>query len=82
MQHVMMLFAILTITLFNGCCPQPKPCPIIPQRCIVPITDEPVIDNLKCVDGNYSCIISKALLNYEAMKAYAKELKINGEVCR
>lgn len=78
----MMLCAISTAILFSGCCPKPNACPPIPQKCVVPYTEEPVIDNTKCDDSNYSCIASKALLNYEAMKNYAKMLQINSEVCK
>lgn len=81
-QTVMALCLISIITLFNGCCPKPTPCPSIPQRCHVPYAELPIIDNTLCDDNNYSCIVVKTLSNYEALKAYAETLKTNSDVCR
>lgn len=82
MQHVVMLWGILTLITFNGCSEKEcKPIPV-PQKCKVPITQEPIIDYDPCADNEYSCIVGKALKNYEAQKSYAKELKSNSEVCR
>lgn len=80
MRHVTMLLAILTLTIFSGCAQ--KECVAIPQKCVVPTTPEPTIDYEPCADNDYGCIVSKSLKNYEAQKNYAKELKINSEVCR
>lgn len=80
MRLALMLCSILIITVTNqGCCPE---CPTVPQKCIVPHTDEPSIDYSLCDDNNFSCIGSKALVNYESMKAYANKLKSNSEVCK
>jgi len=78
MYLVKMLLSMLMIISFSGCCKNE----IVPQKCKVPFTEEPMIDNEKCEDGNNGCVISKALRNYEAQKDYANRLKINSEVCR
>lgn len=80
MRHVTMLLAILTLITFSGCAK--KECIAIPQKCTVPTTPEPEIDYEQCAANDYSCIVSKVLKNYEAQKNYARELKINSEVCR
>ena len=82
MQHVMMLLAILITITFSGCSEKECKPVLVPQKCKVPTTPEPTIDYEPCDDNNYSCIVSKSLKNYEAQKNYAKELKINSEVCR
>jgi len=77
--HVLMLCAFLTITIINtGCCPK---CPTIPQRCIVELPSEPIIDNESC-GGDVKCVAEKGLKNYEAQKLYAETLKNNAGVCR
>lgn len=81
-QTAIALCLISTTILFNACCPQPKQCPTIPQKCVVPYTELPTIDNQICDDKNYTCIVQKTLLNYENMKLYADKLRTNSEVCR
>ena len=82
MRVAILLWFTLTVLFFNGCCPEPKPCPSIPQKCRVPYTSLPDINNTICDDTDYSCITIKALSNYEAMKAYADTLLSNSAVCR
>lgn len=82
MQHVMMLLAILTLTIFSGCADKECKPVLVPQKCVVPTTPEPTIDYTPCDNKDYACIASKVLKNYEAQKNYARELKINSEVCR
>jgi hypothetical protein len=67
------------ITIFSGCC---KESVSIPQKCKVPLTEEPTLDLRVCEDDNNSCVIEKVLKNYEAQKDYAKRLKVNSEVCK
>lgn len=80
MLRVTMLCLSSIIILFSGC--SQKECVPIPQKCVVPYTELPNIDNTLCNDNNYSCITAKALLNYEAMKAYADTLLSNSGACR
>lgn len=82
MRHVTMLLAILTLITFSGCAEKECKPVLVPQKCIVPQTPEPEIDYEPCEHNDYSCIVSKVLKNYEAQKNYARELKINSEVCR
>jgi hypothetical protein len=82
MRHVQMLLTILTAIIFSGCSHKECKPVLIPQKCIVPITQEPEIDNIPCLNNEYSCVVGKALRNYEAQKSYAKELKNNNEVCK
>lgn len=81
MRHVAIVCSLLTIILFNNGCAE-KECIPVPQKCVVPYTQLPSIDNTLCDDNNYSCIAIKALTNYEAMKAYAETLLTNSQVCR
>lgn len=76
---VQIALIISTITLFSGCC---KESINIPQKCIVPYTDEPKIFMGICENGDNGCVVEKVLRNYDAMKDYAMRLKINSEVCR
>lgn len=80
MLQVMILSMFLIAIGISGCS-SAQPVVSVPQRCIVPYTPEPVIDNTLCA-GNVKCVHDKVLKNYEAMKAYAEELKNNSEVCR
>jgi hypothetical protein len=64
-----------------------KPCPAsqveyvnVPQKCVVPYTEEPVIDNAHY--ETYPQIVVKALQNYTAMKEYAEVLLENSKVCQ
>lgn len=82
MRHVTMLLAILTLITFSGCSKKECKPVLVPQKCVVSFTQEPTIDYTPCTDKDYACIVSKSLKNYEAQKNYAKELKINSEVCR
>ena len=73
------------ILIFSGCMAKPCPAPQVeyvnvPQKCVVPYTEEPVIDNAHY--ETYPQIVVKALQNYTAMKEYAMKLKVNSEVCR
>jgi hypothetical protein len=52
----------------------------VPQKCVIPPVDEPVIDNVKY--DRSEDIVSKALLNYVEMKKYAQKLLRSQEVCR
>lgn len=81
MRHAATVLLILTVTIFSGCSQECKPV-LVPQKCVVPQTPEPTIDYEPCADNDYGCIVSKSLKNYEAQKNYARELKINSEVCR
>lgn len=81
-MKTVMALCILSITIiFNGCA-EKTVCAPIPQKCRVPYTELPKINNSLCDDNNYSCITVKALSNYEAMKAYADTLLSNSQVCR
>jgi len=82
MQLALTLCAILTLTLFSGCTQKECKPILVPQRCTIPTTPEPTIDNTLCEENNYSCMIAKALKNYESQKSYARELRVNSEVCR
>lgn len=81
-MKMLISLCILSITIiFNGCA-EKTICAPIPQKCRVPYTELPKIDNTLCDDQNYSCITQKVLLNYEAMKEYADTLLSNSQVCR
>lgn len=80
MSHATILSMLLIAINISGCSSTKQTVPV-PQRCVVPYTPEPVIDNAPCA-GNVKCVHDKVLKNYEAMKAYAEELKNNSEVCR
>lgn len=74
------LFVFLTIFLTSGCACREKCIVYVPQKCTVPDTEEPIIDN-KHYEDNAS-IVKKALNNYTKMKEYAEKLKANSEVCK
>lgn len=79
-QLAVMLCSFLIITVINtGCCPK---CPTIPQRCIVELPTEPIIDNEPCHNDDSACISKKNLKNYEAQKLYAETLRNNAGACR
>lgn len=80
MRRAMMLCLILITISIEGCAP--KPCPSVPQKCRVPYTELPEIDNTICPEKDYKCIHDKGLKNYEAQKKYADTLRNNSEVCR
>ena len=80
MQLVKMLLIALIIISISGCSKQE--CKPIPQKCVVPYTDEPIIDNSLCSKNDYKCAHDKNIKNYEAQKDYAERLKNNSEVCR
>lgn len=82
MKHAMTLCFILTLTLFSGCTQKECNPVLIPQKCTVPNTPEPMVENTLCEERDYPCIVAKALRNYETQKSYARELKINSESCR
>jgi hypothetical protein len=80
----MLLFSISITTSFSfwGCAEQPQKPEIVyvPQKCIIPKVDEPTIDNNSY--SNSKDIVAKAILNYEAMKAYADKILKSQEVCK
>jgi hypothetical protein len=87
MKHqtiVTTLLATLIIISFNltGCSePQPEPKIVyVPQKCVIPLVDEPVIDNTSYTRSKD--IIAKAILNYESMKKYVEKLLSSQEVCK
>jgi hypothetical protein len=79
-----LLSTILTIISFSfcGCADKAQEPKIVyvPQKCIIPKVDEPIIDNNKYV--NSKDIVAKAIMNYEAMKVYAEKLLTSQEVCK
>lgn len=77
------LWISLIVLLFNGCgkCPEPKVEYVnVPQKCIVPYVEEPIIDNTQY--ATYPEIIAKAMKNYTVMKEYSEKLRASSEVCR
>lgn len=82
MRQIVMIASLLSITLsFNACCS--KDCiqyVNVPQKCIIPKVQEPIIDN----DVKYSNadIVAKALKNYTTMQEYAEKLLASQEVCK
>lgn len=81
-QTVIVLWLISIILLFEGCCPTPKPCPAIPQRCKVPYTPMADVNNTLCDDTDFKCITVKALSNFEAKRNEADTLRVNSSVCQ
>ena len=76
------LCSFLTLISFNGCCtkcPDPK-IVYVPKKCVIPYVVEPEINNTKYTRSED--IISKAILNYEAMKQYAEKLLASQQVCK
>jgi hypothetical protein len=47
---------------------------------VIPKVEEPTIDNNSYT--NSKDIVAKAIMNYEAMKAYAEKLLKSQEVCK
>ena len=83
MLRTAIALCLLSITLiFNGCCHTPKPCPVVPQKCVIPYTPYADINNTLCSGTDFKCITIKALSNYEAKKQEADLLRSNSEVCR
>lgn len=84
MQHVIALLVILITMLISGCstCEQSIEHVYVPQKCVVPETEEPILNNAKCDKLDYNCAVVKVLSNYEAMKRYAELLKYNSEACK
>lgn len=78
MRTAAMLLALLTIIVFSGCGTQET----IIVSCKVPYTQKPTLDNKTCDDYNNTCVVSKILRNYEAIKDYANRLEINQKVCQ
>lgn len=81
-QIAMLVCSISTILIFNGCCckdPLPPQIVYVPQKCVIPKVDDPKIDNTKYI--HYEDIIGKGLLNYLAIKQYAKKLLASQKVC-
>jgi hypothetical protein len=52
----------------------------VQQKCVTPDVEEPVIDNKSYTNSHD--IVSKVLLNYEAMKEYAEKLLASKDVCK
>lgn len=78
-QIVTIVLITLTLISFNGCCPKPPLVVYVPQKCVIPKVDQPIIDN---EDKNTSKdIVSKAILNYLNMKQYAEKLLASQKVC-
>lgn len=78
-MQLKMIFLMLLITLLISGCFGNEPVPV-PQKCTVPETEEPVIDNRKYNNANE--IVVKALTNYVNMKEYADRLLINSKACQ
>jgi hypothetical protein len=51
----------------------------VPQKCVIPPVEPPVADNKSYTD--VKDVIAKAILNYEAIKAYAEKLLAAQKVC-
>lgn len=85
MLRVTILSMLLIAISFSGCA-VPKPIIPVPQRCVPPYTQEPMMDNFPCPKDDkakrYKCVHDKVLKNIEAKNKYAEELKNNSEVCR
>ena len=85
MLRVTILLTLLIAISISGCAGS-KPIVPVPQRCVPPYTQEPVMDNAPCPQDDkakrYKCVHGKVLKNIEAKNKYAEELKNNGEVCR
>jgi hypothetical protein len=80
---VMLLCSILIAISFSGCAKEPPleaKIVYVPQKCIIPAVEEPVIDNNSYT--NSKDIVAKAILNYEVMKEYADKLLTSQEVCK
>ena len=83
MRQTAIVLCLISITLlFEGCCPTPKPCPAVPQRCHVPYAPMADINNTLCDDADFKCITTRVLLNYEAKKNEADTLRVNSSVCQ
>jgi hypothetical protein len=79
----MLLCSILIITSFSGCVVEQQQEPkvvYVPQKCVPPDVDEPVIDNTQYT--NNKDIVAKAIMNYEAMKKYSEKLLASKDVCK
>lgn len=75
LKIVIIVFSILITS-----CSKPTPTVVyIPQKCIIPQIEPPIIDNAKY--ESYNEIISKALKNYVAMKEYSEKLLEAQKVC-
>ena len=81
-QIVIAVYAIWIALLINGCAvKQPDPQIVyVPQRCVIPVVEEPEIDNTSYTDPKD--IIAKALKNYTKMKEYAEKLLASQSVCQ
>jgi len=79
---VMLVLSFSTALLINGCAiKQPEPQIVyVPQRCVIPVVEEPEIDNTSYTDPKD--IIAKALKNYTKMKEYAEKLLASQSVCQ
>jgi len=77
---IVLLILILLIT--SGCATkQPEPQIVyVPQRCAIPVVEEPTIDNTSYSDPKD--IVAKALTNYTKMKEYAEKLLASQVVCK
>ena len=77
--NVLMLISILIVLSISGCSVKTEYIKV-PQKCIIPDTQEPIIVNDKSSDVFEAS--KKCTLNYIKMKEYAEQLKINSEVCK
>jgi hypothetical protein len=75
------LCSILTVITFNACSSKEECKPII-IKCTIPATKYPDINNTRCAENDYKCVVSKTLMNYETMKEYALTLRANEEICK
>jgi len=74
---------ILILSLINGCAvkqPELQQVVYVPQKCIIPTVEEPIIDNASYTEPRD--IVSKALTNYTKMKEYAEKLLTSQSVCK
>ena len=80
MKHfVIMLMSFFLLLSISGC--TPKTIYIkVPQKCTIPDTEEPSIDN--SYGGDIMVSAKRCAKNYTKMKEYADKLKVNSKVCQ
>ena len=82
-QIIIAVYAIWIALLINGCAvkqPELQQVVYVPQKCIIPTVEEPIIDNASYTEPRD--IVSKALMNYTKMKEYAEKLLASQTVCK
>lgn len=81
-----LLCSSLIALSFSGCATgtcEPKIVEVkVPQKCVIPTVDEPIIDNTQLSPTDYVGITKKAINNYIEMKKYADKLKEAQKVCQ